>query len=411
MKNENNIEKVIQNYETRLTGILTGAGYKYSVLLDAYNFAARNTDISITRPDLCLKFKVPFIKIKSFVYFSYPKYTIALLKENTRYPVDFIFNYLNQVYDPDTTLFIQDKLLINGVKNTHAPPDKRAAIHLHVYYPEILDKFMILDNTNANFDLYITTDTREKKEIIYDLLKDHVYFSKLKEIIILENQGRDIVPWLSIKEILNQYDIVGHFHTKKHSLAENWIGVTWLDDLLHSLLYDINNIFSEFHRNGSLGIIIAEVPYIFRKLFLPGFSASFNKMLSDTWKRLKCTKRLDFSRTKNIIMPIGNMFWYRPAALKPLFEMRLPPEDIPREPIQRETILHSIEHLLVYIAWNEGYDYRISLSPNIRDSNFVDMYRVYSTADALTGSLTYRTGKFFLALPKAVLRMLRKFKP
>ncbi|MDR0401223.1 MAG: rhamnan synthesis F family protein, partial [Treponema sp.] len=39
MKNENNIEKVIQNYETRLTGILTGAGYKYSVLLDAYNFA------------------------------------------------------------------------------------------------------------------------------------------------------------------------------------------------------------------------------------------------------------------------------------------------------------------------------------------------------------------------------------
>jgi rhamnosyltransferase len=109
---------------------------------------------------------------------------------------------------------------------------------------------------------------------------------------------------------------------------------------------------------------------------------------------------------KNIIFPIGTMFWYRPAALKPLFELRLLPDDIPQEPLPEETILHAIERMLVYIAWNEGYDYRISLPSGTRDSNFVDMYRVYDTINSLTGSRAYRLGKKILILPKAIKRFL-----
>jgi lipopolysaccharide biosynthesis protein len=41
---------------------------------------------------------------------------------------------------------------------------------------------------------------------------------------------------------------------------------------------------------------------------------------------------------KNIILPIGNMFGYRPAALKPLFSLQLSPKDIPQKPLPAETI-------------------------------------------------------------------------
>ncbi|GHU57407.1 hypothetical protein FACS189442_6370 [Spirochaetia bacterium] len=72
------------------------------------------------------------------------------------------------------------------------------------------------------------------------------------------------------------------------------------------------------------------------------------------------------------IMPCGTMFWYRPQALCPLFELQLSVDDIPPEPIPDETILHAIERILVYIAWNEGYDYRIMTTETPEISSFVD---------------------------------------
>jgi rhamnosyltransferase len=405
LRYENKLEKVIQNYETKFTKIFFKAGFKYSVFLDKIGFPEIKSDLAVRRPDLCLKFKVPLLKIRSFLSFPYPGYIISLLRERTDYPVSIIFDYLNQIYDPDTMLFIQDKLISNTAKNINIKADIKVAIHLHSYYTDVLDKYMVfLNTTNINFDLYITTDSLEKSDIIYTFLKNQACFSKLKEIIVIENQERNIISWLSIKDRLNQYDIVGHFYTKKTLNTEEWIGITWLDDLLNSLLYNINNIISEFNNNHNVGIIIPEVPYIFRKLFLPGFSINLNKISSRLWKRLKCHKQLDFETVKNIIMPVGNMFWYKPAALKPLFELQLFSTDIPQKPIQEETIIRSIEHLLVYIAWNEGYDYRISYSPKIRNSNFIDIYRAYN----ITNALEYKIGKKILMLPKTIKHFFEK---
>jgi rhamnosyltransferase len=399
------IENVIQSYETRFTKILIKAGFKYAVFLDKNGFPEIKYALSLSRPDLCLKYKVPFLKVKAFLVFLCQKNIITQIQKNTNYPVSIIFDYLNQIYDPDKTLFIQNKLILNGEKNGSIPPSQqstKAAIHIHSYYPDILDKFILfLNSTNVNFDLYITTDSPEKKDIIYTYLKNQVCFSKLKEIIITENQGRDIVPWLSIKDRLNQYAIVGHFHTKRTLHTEEWVGISWLDDILDSLLNNINNIINEFHNNTNLGIVIPEVPFIFRKFGLPDF-VNLNKISSNLWKRLKCRKEIDFGTIKNIIFPMGTMFWYRPAALKPLFELQLLPDDIPQEPLPEETILHSIERLFVYIAWNEDYDYRISLPSRIRNSNFVDMHRDYDAITVLTNSRAYRIGRLILTVPRVI---------
>jgi rhamnosyltransferase len=415
VKYERQVEKIIQKYETQFTKILIKAGFKYSVFLDQVVFPEIRTDLAFTRPDLCLNHMVSLLKIKSFFDFPCPEHIIKILEENTSYPIPLIFDYLNQMYEPDITLFTQSKVIsINETEWSNNSDPARTAIHLHVFYIDILNKYMSFfnnaNNANTNFDLYITTDSYDKKNVIYNFIKNQACFSKLKEIIITENQGRDIVPWLSIKDRLNQYDIVGHFHTKKSLNTEEWIGITWLDDILDSLLYNINNIINEFQKNNNLGIVIPEVSPIFRKFELSVY-ANLNKTLNDLWKRLKCRKQINFEAVKNIIYPMGTMFWYRPAALKPLFELQLLPDDIPREPLPEETVLHSIERLLVYIAWNEGYDYRISLPSRIRNSNFVDMYRIYDTYDTitnLTNSRAYRIGRLILTVPRAIKRLLRK---
>jgi rhamnosyltransferase len=400
---EKKIEKVIQSYETRFTKILTRAGFRCSVFLDKASFPKIKSDLAVRRPDLCLQFKVPLLKIRSFLSFPCPEYIITLLEHNTSYPHSIVFDYLNQIYDPGTMLFIQDKLMANKVKKTNALQQIRIAIHLHVSYTDIFDEYMLfLNNANVNFDLYITTDGIEKKDIIYDSLKEQTCFSKLKKIIITQNHEGDIPSWLAIKDHLNRYDVVGHFHTKKTVNVEEWVDAIWLNDLLCSLLYDIDIIINEFLTDDNVGVIIPEVPYVFRSIFLLDFSGRLRNIMSVLWKKLDCKKEINFRTIKNMVFPIGTMFWYRPAALTPLLNLELSYDDIVTESIPDECIFHALERLIVYVAWNEGYDYRISIPPGRKNSNFIDISRL----NKVISSLEYRVGKYMLLFPKAFKRLI-----
>lgn len=54
--------------------------------------------------------------------------------------------------------------------------------------------------------------------------------------------------------------------------------------------------------------------------------------------------------------PLGTMFWARAAALKPLAELGLTPDDYPEEPLPDDgTILHAIERLMPSIAHHAGF--------------------------------------------------------
>ena len=54
--------------------------------------------------------------------------------------------------------------------------------------------------------------------------------------------------------------------------------------------------------------------------------------------------------------PIGNMFWARTAALKPLFELNLKYEDYPEESLPSDgTILHALERITPFVVEKEGY--------------------------------------------------------
>ena len=54
--------------------------------------------------------------------------------------------------------------------------------------------------------------------------------------------------------------------------------------------------------------------------------------------------------------PVGTMFWCRPEALRPLFELRLSWDDYPAELVPIDgTILHAIERTLPFVAQNQAY--------------------------------------------------------
>jgi rhamnosyltransferase len=412
------IEKNVKKYEVKLTHELSKEGFRYDTVLNINNVDYKNKTINEIwyDPYLAVKSGVPFIRIESFYCFKHPQYVLHLIEEYTAYPVQVIKKYFSELFTPNESLFMDSRIILagNGEFNEQIPLN--AAIHLHVYYFDIFKQYIsCLDKLSVKYDLFITTDTHSKKEKIENYLQseEHRTLNNIKDIIVLKNKGRNVLPWLNIAEILNVYDIVGHFHTKKTATSLEWISAAWQDEIFNLLLCPIKTIIRAFYEDKNIGVIIPEIPYYFSIVYHRDFmeDMSMKRALNNLWKKMNCKKQIDFESFNMVIMPYGTMFWYRPAALKPLFDLQLSDKDIPEEPIPTDgTILHYIERLIVYLAWNEGYDYRIMSLPVPQLNNFFNMASLMMDIEAVKKSKVYRCGKLFAFIPQKLKKILLKFR-
>jgi rhamnosyltransferase len=393
-----NVDEVIQEYETQLTGILRKAGFKYTNLYDTaiYSITIWHPNHANKHTDICIKNNVPFVKIKAFTEFSSPEYIIKLIQEKTAYPVSLIYDYFTELYPPNTSLLIEDKL-VPALSYEAAPSSLKIAIHIHVYYLDIFEKYILLLNTIPfDFDVFITTDAITKQDAIKKMLQNQVISNKVKDIIITENKGRDILPWLHIKDRLGKYDVVGHFHTKKSAGVDEWTGIVWQQELLDLLLVSIAAVINTFNLDENIGIIIPDIPYYFSfidPLHFPQ-ETGIQDIMTKLWNRMGCNKQVDFKNMDTAIMPCRTMFWYRPKALRPLLQLQFADDEIPCEPLPPDvTILHCIERILVYIGWNEGYDYRIMVPATPQTSNFAHNMILNRELNAIRATREFKTGK------------------
>jgi rhamnosyltransferase len=358
---EANLKKIAPKYELQLTAILKDAGFNYTAMNEVF------TNEYLTTSDRQLNAGVPFIKVKTFNTFAYPPYLIDLIKTKSAYPVALIFDYLNEILLPEQNLMIENKL-IPALSSATAifSASLKIAVHLHAYYLDVAEQyFNYFDNWQFNFDLYITTDTAVKKAKLEEFLTAHPAAGKcLKEIIITENRGRDILPWLSIADRITGYDIVGKFHTKKSVYENVWEGDLWQQELFTMLVapaVSLINIFANDTKR-KIGVIIPDIPAC---LVGRGVACTPENsfIMNSLWKKMGCRQKINFVALSSCVMPAGTMFWYRPEALSPLFAAPIHAADFAIEPntLRDGTIAHAIEFSIVYVAWSNGYDYRIAM--------------------------------------------------
>lgn len=225
----------------------------------------------------------------------------------------------------------------------------RSAIHLHLHYPDTLPYFLEpIKRLNTPVDLYVTTTGPINRLKIEAGLIDYERGS----VTIAEgpNKGRDIGPFMTqVSEMIGEkeYDVIGHFHGKKSLSSSEAMGRNWRDFLLGTLLGgpdDISKIFSLFAKNEALGLVFAEDRHAV------GWNEN-RSLAEEVAARLKPRPVLpDFS-----VFPLGNMFWARPGAIKPLWDAKFQWSDYPVEPIIDDgTILHAVERMLPSICESVG---------------------------------------------------------
>ena len=155
---------------------------------------------------------VPFIKVKTFDLTQHlAPYLLKEIENRTDYPVEFILSHMSDMSLP-TPPYLLDRKVIKESSKPYSD-NKKIAVHLHTYYVDLLEDFLKqFENFHFTYDLFLTTDSEEKKEEIQSILDKN---GKVARIFITGNRGRDVIPMLKLKDELSAYDYIGHFHTKK----------------------------------------------------------------------------------------------------------------------------------------------------------------------------------------------------
>ncbi len=243
---------------------------------------------------------------------------------------------------------------------TNDSKDIRIAIQFHIFFIDLLDEVhLYLNNILLPFDLFISTNNREKKDVINNYFENHKLNSVNNiSVEVLENRGRDIYPFFKqMTPIYNNYEIIGHFHTKKSTTSQ--IGNRWRSYLYNTLLNKnyVNELLNYMHKNMKIGIIAPAPYYEIIINYYDNLKNKYNiKNVSDFLRKLNIfNKKID----KSTQYPAGNMFFIRTDAVRKLFDLNLTLNDFPNEEGQVDnTTQHTIELIWKFIVEDNRYIYK-----------------------------------------------------
>lgn len=237
----------------------------------------------------------------------------------------------------------------------------RIGVHVHAFYPDLLgDIAKRLSDNDLRVDLLVSVRSQADALECGKVLADYRLGSHT--IRVVPNRGRDIGPFVTgFGAELMQYDVIGHFHTKKSvhvdpnsNLVRNWVRHL-METLLGGQHPAAKRILSAFADDPNLGLVFADDPHQI------GWDENrpFGKELADALGLPALPEQF-------FPFPVGTMFWARPQALKPLFELGLDWEDYPVEPLPIDgSMLHALERLLPSIVQYAGFTRRVTYAPGI----------------------------------------------
>ncbi|TIC78511.1 glycosyltransferase [Crenobacter intestini] len=217
----------------------------------------------------------------------------------------------------------------------------RVALHLHVFYPDLLAEMLERLGRNAiRPDLFVSVPADRSVEDVARQLES--YSGKVVAIETVPNRGRDIAPFLTAfgPRIAASYDFIGHLHTKKSvDIKDASVGAAWNRFLLENLLGGksgamMDRILGVMSNTPSIGMVFPDDPNVV------GWSA--NKPFATSLAGRLGIKDLP----EHFVFPVGTMFWARVDALKHFWALGLEWNDYPEEPLPYDgSMLHALERL------------------------------------------------------------------
>ena len=223
----------------------------------------------------------------------------------------------------------------------------RVAVVVHVFYGEVFEEISSrLRAIPEPFDLYVTTPFEATATSV---LKSVPPLASSVRMIISENRGRDIAPFVSLlrSKSLNDYQSVLKLHTKRSTYSKK--GDAWRSDLLGTLLIDAVQVNLVMRALDSLkaGVIGPEQFYL----------TDESKFLGGNKNRMSELRSMFFGHP-NVEPPLGffagSMFWFSPRIFRALTESEVTLDFESEEGQMDGTTAHAFERIICDFARNEA---------------------------------------------------------
>ncbi|MPL95146.1 hypothetical protein SDC9_41312 [bioreactor metagenome] len=393
----NSYEEAICFHEAIFTKLFADKGYKWDVYVNTNDLLKHSYHPIIMSPlELVKNRRCPIFKRRSFFHYYDEFLSLSLgnqsvdlfeyIKNNTSYNVDLIWqNILRTQNQSDIKKCLHLNYILSSKKSNIKPGisnNIKTALIMHCYFEDLVEYcYNYAKSMPTNCDIFITTNTEEKKSKIEKVFCD-IQCNNFK-VILIENIGRDVSALLvACKKFIMDYDYVCFAHDKKVSQLNLGIkgeafSYQCFENILKSKEY-VENILNEFEDNPRLGLLTPPPPnhadYYPTISFEWGYNYEITKELSE-----KLELRVNICKEKEPIAPLGTMFWFRPQALKKLFDYDWEYNDFPKEPNNTDgTLLHAIERIYPFVVQHEGYYPAWVMADSFARIEFDNLYHMLS---------------------------------
>lgn len=358
-------------HEAIFTKKFSDAGFKWDVYADLEEGYNNHPVLCATRRMIEEK-RCPIFKRRSFMQ-NYDNILHDTAGENaieayeyidrhTDYDVDMIWQNILRL---ENQADIKKNMQLNFVlpEDMSKPADdilknRKVALVLHFYFEDLAEYCLhYVQSMPPEADIYVTTGSERKKELIEKTFS--VLPNKVK-VILIENRGRDVSALLvGTKDFIMDYDYVCFVHDKKVTqLKPDTVGASFSYKCFENLLTSrdfVNNVLHTFEANPRVGLLTPPPPNHGDYYITVGLEWGKNyKITKKLAEKLGIT--VPIAEEKEPIAPLGTMFWFRPKAMKLLFDQDWEYTDFPPEPNKTDgTLLHAMERIYSYVVQQEGY--------------------------------------------------------
>ncbi len=225
-------------------------------------------------------------------------------------------------------------------------PAARIAVVLHLYYIDLWQEIAAaLLNISEPFDLFVTLVAGASEDIAPSI---EAAFPNAN-ILILDNHGRDILPFLELLRsgVLFRYELLCKLHSKRSAWREG--GEEWRQHLIRGILGNpetVNQVLRAFDSDADLGMVVAD-----HQLFEGReYWAANEARLMQLFPKIGLTQA-SFEKS----FAGGSIFWIRPLLLRSIEALGLGFDDFEPEPIGNDgTTAHAVERLISLVCHDAG---------------------------------------------------------
>lgn len=377
-------QESILHHESKFTQFFYERGFKFSSYIDSSDYPSDYPTFN----DICLTLKNRSPILKRRPFFHDPlwidknaidlRHALEIIDETSNYNVDLIYKNLLRTTKPkDLATNIDLLKIFDSDGDVEVNFNESIAVLAHVFYPDMMPELMeYINNIPSPYDLYISVANDSGADVINDFLsnkKDSFNLRSFEIRVVAENRGRDIGSLLiTMQDVVldKNYDYICRVHSKKspqNSMTQSeHFKKQMFDNLLLNKVF-VSKLLKFLRRNPNVGFLAPSMVHIGYPTL--GHSWFTNKQLA-----------LDVANKLGIIVPFddfspfaayGTMFWFRPKALRRIFNNSWKWNDFNAEPWHSDgSLSHVIERLFIYAAHTDGYVGYNVMSSEMAEKNY-----------------------------------------